>query len=92
MTLASTKSIQQNHQVIATSPALGGDIIRINSGPDEDDSSGFLTALGVPTYAVVQSATTSDASADAIKLHGTAKSRRLGLEGLLRNANAFLLE
>lgn len=92
VTLASTKSIQQNHQVIATSPALGGDIIRINSGPDEDDSSGFLTALGVPTYAVVQSATTSDASADAIKLHGTVKSRRLGLEGLLRNANAFLLE
>jgi predicted O-methyltransferase YrrM len=95
--LSSTASSQQTHQVIATSPALGGDIIRINSGPDEDDSSGFLTALGVPTYAVLQSTTTTtttttDANADAIKLHGTTKARRLGLEGVLKNSNAFLLE
>jgi len=86
---SSTTSPQQTPEVIATSPALGGDVIRINSGPDEDDSSGFLTALGVPTYAV-RSAT--DANADAIKSHGTTQSRRLGLEGVLRNSNAFLLE
>lgn len=90
---STTSSSQQTHEVIATSPALGGDIIRINSGPDEDDSSGFLTALGVPTYAVLSPHhTTTDANADAIKLHGTTNSRRMGLEGVLRNSNVFLLE
>lgn len=89
--LPSTTSSKQIHEVIATSPALGGDIIRINSGPDEDDSSGFLTALGVPTYAV-RPAPATEANADAIKLHGTTQSRRLGLEGVLRNSNAFIIE
>eukprot|EP00984_Skeletonema_dohrnii_P000451 scaffold156_cov109-Skeletonema_dohrnii-CCMP3373.AAC.2 len=88
---SSTTSPQQTPEVIATSPALGGDVIRINSGPDEDDSSDFLTALGVPTYAV-SSATATDANADAIKSHGTTQSRRMGLEGVIRNSNAFLLE
>ena len=90
--LSSTTSSQQIHEVIATSPALGGDVIRINSGPDEDDSSGFLTALGVPTYAVRPATTATDANANAIKLHGTTQARRLGLEGVLRNSNAFILE
>lgn len=84
-------SSQQTHEVIATSPALGGDVIRINSGPYEDDSSGFLTALGVPTYAV-RPGTATDATANEIKIHGTTESRRLGLEGVLRNSNAFILE
>ena len=98
ITTSSSSSSQQTYEVIATSDALGGDIIRINSGPNEDDSSGFLTTMGVPTFAVLppnlSTSTTAAATtdADAIKLYGTTNSRRMGLEGVLRNSNAFFLE
>ncbi|KAL7457638.1 hypothetical protein ACHAWC_009218 [Mediolabrus comicus] len=100
ITTSSSSSSQQTYEVIATSDALGGDIIRINSGPNEDDSSGFLTTMGVPTFAVLPpnlststtAAATTDETADAIKLYGTTNSRRMGLEGVLRNSNAFVLE
>lgn len=92
----SSSSSQYTYEVIATTDALGGDIIRINSGPNEDDSSGFLTTMGVPTFAVLppnlSTYTTATATADAIKLYGTTNSRRMGLEGVLRNSNAFVLE
>ena len=98
ITTSSSSSSQQTYEVIATSDALGGDIIRINSGPNEDDSPGFLTTMGVPTFAVLppnlSTSTTAAATnaADAIKLYGTTNSRRMGLEGVLRNSNAFVLE
>ena len=50
-----TSSSTVGPEVIANCPELGGDIIRIRTGPDDDDDGGFLTALGVPTFAVVSS-------------------------------------
>ncbi|KAL7547310.1 hypothetical protein ACHAWF_010629 [Thalassiosira exigua] len=82
-------------RVVASSPELGGDVIRIRTGPDEEDvDSGFLTALGVPTFAVCSSVDNkcgSDRDADSI-LGRKTEPKRLGLEGLIRNPNAFLLE
>ena len=90
--LSSTTS-PQTENVIATSSALGGEIIPISISPDDESSGeGFLTALGVPTYAVISGTTAANSEADAIKLHGIKNSRRLGLEGVIRNPNAFVLE
>jgi predicted O-methyltransferase YrrM len=80
-------------RVIANCPELGGDIIRIRAGPEDEDTTAFLTALGVPTFAVDASTNHSFSShhpLDAI-LPST-KPRRMGLEGILRNSNAFVLE
>lgn len=84
-------------KVIANSPELGGEIVRIRSGPDEaDDDASFLNAMGVPTFAVMSGAGGgashhSDDSASRITSSKN-KPRRLGLEGVLRNPNAFVLE
>jgi len=80
-------------KVIANSPELGGEIIRIRTGPDEDDDAGFLTAVGVPTFAVSASGdfSHSDDASTSI-LSGKTKPKRLGLEGILHNSNAFLIE
>ena len=82
-------------KVIANSPELGGDIIRIRTGPDEDDDegAGFLTALGVPTFAVDASLLHSaDMTSTVVSNNNSIKPKRLGLEGILRNPNAFVLE
>lgn len=82
-------------KVIANSPELGGDIIRIRTGPDEDDDegAGFLTALGVPTFAVDASHSDSaDMTSTIVSNNNSIKPKRLGLEGILRNPNAFVLE
>jgi len=86
--------------VIANCPELGGDIIRIRAGPEDEDNdaAGFLTAMGVPTFAVDASTHCSDFShhqLDAILSDDSTnchKPRRMGLEGVLRNPNAFVLE
>jgi len=96
--------------VIAHSHELGGDIIRILAGPDVDNddndddeygNAGFLTAVGVPTFAVVSGelsrsrSLSSSSSYYEYHLQGRRKEnkpRRMGLEGILRNANAFIIE
>ena len=96
--------------VIAHSHELGGDIIRILAGPDADNddndddeygNAGFLTAVGVPTFAVVSGELSrsrslpSSSSYYEYHLQGRRKEnkpRRMGLEGILRNANAFIIE
>ncbi|KAL7542240.1 hypothetical protein ACHAXR_011626 [Thalassiosira sp. AJA248-18] len=85
-------------RVIANSPELGGEIIRIRTGPDEDDDDdgGFLTAMMVPTFAVSSASDTAHADDDATSTlllsNKNKKPTRLGLEGILRNSNAFILE
>ena len=82
------------YKVVANSPVFGGDIIRIRTGPEEDDTddSGFLTALGVPTFAVLPQHLQQSLTADtSIRLGSDAKPKRLGLEAILNNSNAFLL-
>ena len=95
--------------VIAHSDELGGDIIRILAGPDVDNddndddeygNAGFLTAVGVPTFAVdsgEQSSRSHSSSSSYYEYHlrGRRKEnrpRKMGLEGILRNANAFIIE
>ncbi|KAL3802350.1 hypothetical protein HJC23_007175 [Cyclotella cryptica] len=88
-------SPQHRFEVVAHSPVLGGDIIRIRPGPDEDDAedSGFLTALGVPTFAVLPSHLQHSPPKDATinNVPADCPPRRLGLEAILQNQNAFLL-
>lgn len=80
-------------KVIANSPDLGGDIIRIRMSQDEDDDAGFLTAMGVPTFAVVDNGASSNSEDNAAELApANSKPKRLGLEGILRNSNAFVIE
>jgi predicted O-methyltransferase YrrM len=87
-------SVQSTHpyKVVAHSPVLGGDIIRIRAGPDEDEvhDSGFLTSLGVPTFAVLPRHLQS-AVDDSIRIDDGSTPKRLGLEAILQNPNAFLL-
>ena len=86
--------------VIAHSPELGGDVVRIRAGPDEnegggEDAAGFLTAVGVPTFAVVVDSTSGRTSSSLSVVVGEERRpppRRMGLEGVLRNPNAFVLE
>ena len=85
---------QPSYTVVANSPVLGGDIIRIRTGPDEDDTddSGFLTTLGVPTFAVLpQHLQQLSTDGTSVKIDTNAKPKRLGLEAILHNSNAFLL-
>lgn len=91
--LALVSSVQSSHHhydVVASSPVLGGDIIRIRNSPEDDsDDSGFLTSLDVPTFAVLPRHLQQSAI-DAIRSDDT-KPKRLGLEAILHNPNAFLL-
>lgn len=80
-------------QVVANSPELGGDVIRIRTGPDEDDDDvGFLTTVGVPTFAVLTSHSDNDDATAKEILSNKNKPKRLGLEGILQNSNAFVIE
>ena len=100
---------QGEANVIAHSHELGGDVIRILAGPDDVDddddnddddygNAGFLTTVGVPTFAVVVSAALSSSSSYYYDyLQGSTneqenKPRKMGLDGILRNANAFIIE
>ena len=96
-------SSSSSRVIIANCPELGGAIIRIRAGPEDEDNdaTGFLTAMGVPTFAVDTTITSnnnncSQAKKEAILLSITDgyqhKPRRMGLEGVLRNPNAFVLE
>ena len=76
--------------MVAHSPELGGDIVRIRAGPDEDDA-GFLSAVGVPTFAARPSGDGAAATSAAPRPNHRG-ARRRGLEGALGNANAFLVE
>ncbi|KAL7516364.1 hypothetical protein ACHAWX_001389 [Stephanocyclus meneghinianus] len=82
-------------KIVAHSPVLGGDIIRIRTGPDEGDTndSGFLTALGVPTFAVLPSHLQRFPPKEITRsdVGSCFQPRRLGLEAILQNRNAFLL-
>jgi len=91
-TASAQSSIPQHLcEVVAHSPVLGGDIIRIRTGPDEDDT-GYLTALGVPTFAVLpQHFQETPIDNAAIRFDEDCKPKRLGLEAMLQNPNAFLL-
>ncbi|KAL3771452.1 hypothetical protein ACHAW5_000107 [Stephanodiscus triporus] len=83
---------------VANSSELGGDVVRIRPGPDEggenDGGGGFLTAVGVPTFAVVDGASSSSSSSSSPRAAGdvVVRPRRMGLEAVLRNSNAFVLE
>jgi hypothetical protein len=81
------------HKVVAHSPVLGGDIIRIRAGPDEDavHDSGFLTALGVPTFAVLPRHLQRSEVDGRSRIDDGSTPKRLGLEAILKNPNAFLL-
>eukprot|EP00956_Cyclotella_meneghiniana_P024055 scaffold47962_cov36-Cyclotella_meneghiniana.AAC.2 len=91
--LSSSMSSLHPYKVVTHSPVLGGDIIRIRSGPDEEDDSGFLTALNVPTYAVLprQLQQSSPDEDEPIGNDEDTKPKRLGLEAIIQNSNAFLL-
>ena len=91
--LSSSVSSLHPYNVIAHSPVLGGDIIRIRSGPEEDDidDSGFLTALSVPTYAVLPRQLQQSPSDAPVGNDRDMEPKRLGLEAILQNSNAFLL-
>lgn len=81
--------------IVANSPELGGDIIRIHSGPDtEENGGGYLNAVGVPTFAVIDAPSSSLTSSSSLSLLRVAgiRPRRMGLEGILHNTNAFILE
>jgi len=85
------------HEIIASSPELGGDIIHILTGPeDDDDEGGFLTALGVPTFAVIPSRLQSMSRNDSFHVAATdiinSDPKRQGLEAILQNSNAFLIK
>ena len=86
-----TSSITSQAQVIAKSPELGGEIIRIRSSPDEDEES-FLGAMAVPTFAVVSNNDSENQSQDVLQNQNKPAATRLGLEGILRNSNAFVIE
>jgi hypothetical protein len=92
---AQPSTSQSKYEVVAHSPVLGGDITRIRTGPDEDDTddSGFLTALGVPTFAVLSSHPQQSPQKDATvhSMNSDCTPKRLGLEAILQNPNAFLL-
>ena len=89
--------------LLINSPELGGDIIRIRTGPDDDDDEdgGFLTTMGVPTFAVIDSSSphsdsgetsTNTISTSISNNNNVNKPKRLGLEGILGNSNAFVLQ
>ena len=88
------------YKVLANCPELGGDIIRIRTGPDDDDvdDAGYITSLGVPTFAVLpprlqqqQSAFNEIGETIQNLQSDTLKPKRLGLEGVLHQTNAFVL-
>mmetsp|Transcript_15695 Transcript_15695/g.28371 ORF Transcript_15695/g.28371 Transcript_15695/m.28371 type:complete len:691 (+) Transcript_15695:79-2151(+) len=89
--------ISSEPKTIAHSPELGGDIIRIRPGPEEEeDDSGFLTSVGVPTFAAISAdedvSDSDDTTTITSILTRKTEPKRLGLEGILRNPNAFLIE
>ena len=82
--------------IIASCPDLGGDIIQIRTGPDDDeeDEESHLTRVGVPTFAVIDDNNNNivDHSNNNAYKSTSNTPKRLGLEGILHNSNAFLLE
>ena len=83
--------------LLINSPELGGDIIRIRTGPDDDaddEDGGFLTTMGVPTFGVISGDTssTNTISTSISNNNNVNKPKRLGLEGILGNSNAFVLQ
>ncbi|EJK67215.1 hypothetical protein THAOC_11782 [Thalassiosira oceanica] len=84
--------IRSKRKHVATSPELGGDIVRIGLGPDDDAS--FLQSQAVPTFAVLPSddAEGDDGAAAASALTEGASPRRMGLGGVLGTRNAFVVE
>ena len=81
--------------LLINSPELGGDIIRIRTGPDDDaddEDGGFLTTMGVPTFGVISGDTSSTNTISISNNNNVNKPKRLGLEGILGNSNAFVLQ
>ena len=88
---------ERAHAAVATSPELGGDVVRIGLGPDDDAS--FLQSQAVPTFAVLPPADAggggkgaAPAPSSAFSLTEGTSPRRMGLGGVLGMRNAFVVE